>query len=138
MTIFLLGLALALALSLVLLGPVSALSLALLGALAVVWLVRVIDPMRAVREHLTRASAEVGQGRRERGEEKRRPHRSATPLQRGCLSGPLTRAWWLPTSGTPVGGLRRMGSRSPNSHRVFRPSDVGETTRRFTLGADEE
>ena len=58
MTIFLLGLALVLALSLVLLGPASTLSLALLGALAVVWLVRVVDPMRAVREQLLATRAE--------------------------------------------------------------------------------
>ena len=50
MAIFLVGLALALAVNLALLGPVSPVSLALIGALAVVWVVKVIDPMRAVRE----------------------------------------------------------------------------------------
>jgi hypothetical protein len=52
MTIFLIGLALALAVNLALLGPVSPVSLALIGALAVVWVVRVVDPMRAVREQI--------------------------------------------------------------------------------------
>ena len=58
MAIFLLGLSLALALNLALLGPVSPLSLALVGALAVVWLVRVVDPMRTVREQLRAIKAE--------------------------------------------------------------------------------
>ncbi len=58
MAIFLLGLSLALALNLALLGPVSPLSLTLVGALAVVWLVRVVDPMRAVREQRLATRAE--------------------------------------------------------------------------------
>jgi hypothetical protein len=58
MTIFLIGLSLALALNLALLGPVSPVSLALIGALAVVWVVRVVDPMRAVREQVRAIKAE--------------------------------------------------------------------------------
>jgi hypothetical protein len=52
MAIFLVGLALALAVNLALQAPVSPLSLALVGVLAVVWAVKVVDPMRAVRDQL--------------------------------------------------------------------------------------
>ena len=58
MAIFLVGLALALAVNLALLGPVSPVSLALIGALAVVWVARVVEPTRAVREQVRVIKAE--------------------------------------------------------------------------------
>ena len=58
MAIFLFGVAVALAVNLALQGPVSPLSLALIGALAVAWVVRIVDPMRTVREQLQAIKAE--------------------------------------------------------------------------------
>jgi hypothetical protein len=52
MAIFLFGVAVALAVNLALQGPVSPLLLALIGALAVAWVVRIVDPMKTVREQL--------------------------------------------------------------------------------------
>jgi hypothetical protein len=52
MTIFLLGAALAVAVNLALTSPANPLSLGLLGALAVVWTIRIVDPMRPVREQV--------------------------------------------------------------------------------------